>query len=452
MSGQSSALLALLEHPPAAGSRWVVGYSGGLDSTVLLSLASQIAQQSSSRTTPDIVAFHINHQLSPQSADWVDHCQRTAVGMGVEFHTTSVVVGAGPDGPEAAARQARYAAFENFLCEDDILLLAHHQDDQIETFFLRLMRGSDASGLGGMPAMRRVGRALLWRPLLDIPRSEIACYAQVNELSWIEDDSNQELHFDRNYLRHQVLPALEERWPAYRQSAATSMELLRRSSGMLDLALDERLRLMSGLGSRDEPMLDVELLLTESSEQAQALLRRWLDHYGVGQPGRSQLVELLRQLDSADTASLDQTGYRLQSYRCKLYLLPAEVRELPEPGSVAGYLTDRKPLQVPGLGKLSASKTAGEGLRVSPDQRLEIRFRRGGERCRPHERDRTQSLKKLLQEYQVAPWWRDQIPLVYDGEKLVAVADLWVCAGYLPAADERGWMLEWRPPTLTSSS
>ena len=205
--------------------RWWIGLSGGLDSCVLLQLLAE-ARQAAARTSPlpTLTAVHVDHQLSAHSPGWSRHCEALCRSLEVELVIRRVVVAAGATGPEAAAREARYAVFEELVGPGDLLLLAHHLDDQVETLFLRLMRGAGTRGLAGMPRQRRLGKGELCRPLLAFTRESLEDFATERGLAWVEDESNCDLSPDRNYLRHRVLPRLEERWPAYRASVAASID------------------------------------------------------------------------------------------------------------------------------------------------------------------------------------------------------------------------------------
>ena len=197
--------LAPLRAELAPARRLYVGYSGGLDSHVLLHALVALLGPAG------VTALHINHQLSPQAATWAGHCRQTCADLGVAYIEETVEIGARADGLEAAARTARYAAFDRYVGVDDLLLLAHHADDQAETLLFRLLRGAGPRGLAGIPRARALSYGRLLRPLLDVRRTSLYQYARCEGLRWIEDDSNQVLDMDRNYLRHRVLPAVAAR-------------------------------------------------------------------------------------------------------------------------------------------------------------------------------------------------------------------------------------------------
>ena len=193
-------------------SSYLIAYSGGMDSHVLL---VALAELSSSRPNfPALRAVHVHHGLSPYADDWADHCQSICQNLGVELVVHWVEVASHQASLERAARVARYQVFESVLKPGEILLQGHHQDDQAETLLLRLLRGTGVDGAKAIPAQRRLGAGEVFRPLLDFSREQLAQYARHQQLQWIEDESNQDTGFDRNYLRHQVLPLLQQRWPA----------------------------------------------------------------------------------------------------------------------------------------------------------------------------------------------------------------------------------------------
>jgi tRNA(Ile)-lysidine synthase len=407
-------------------ARWWVGLSGGLDSTVLLHLLVSLREQ---YDVPPLVALHIDHQLSSQSPEWAAHCTRVCQQLDVELITRQVTVKADGSGPEAAARVARYAVFEELLSADELLLLAHHHDDQVETFFLRLLRGAGTLGLGGMPRQRRLGLAQLLRPLLAWRRSDLEAYARQQCLDWVEDDSNLDESLDRNYLRHSVLPVLEQRWPAYRRSIEQSMFAVSAAETELEQSLRPQLTAARS-EYFGEPVLDLAPFAEFGEESLCRLLRLWIGDLGQQSPGRQQLQELVRQLQTADPATsprLEIGDYYLQRYRGRLHRvhLPAAPATMPD-----GELRPGQRLNIPGFGWVVLGHSDKSGMRLPAQGYWRLGFRRGGERCRPAGRDHSQSLKKLLQEYGVPPWQRQSVPLLYDGEELAAVGDLWICEGH----------------------
>lgn len=417
--------------------RLYVGYSGGLDSHVLLHALAMV------RGPRGITALHINHQLSPHAATWAGHCRQTCADLGVPYVEELVAVMHRGDGRENAAREARYAAFDRYVGQGDLLVLGHHADDQSETILYRLLRGAGPGGLAGMPASRALRTGHLLRPLLGVTRAALQRYASAEGLRWIEDDSNQHLDFDRNYLRHRVIPALAERWPDYAarltQSAAHcgDADALLRELGELDLReLDQR-------GERLGWSLDARALAALAGNRRVNVLRHWVAQSGLPSPRRGPLAAVSAELLPArrDSAPLVcWPGGEWRRFRDRLYLLPGN-RWRQRASAPVPWTAFPQPLQLADGSTLEACASAGAGLRVAAGQTPMIGVRQGGERCRPAGRSGSNTLKKLLQAHGLEPWLRDRVPLVYVDGELAAVGDLWLCEGFADPAG--GWALRW---------
>lgn len=402
-------------------ARWVVGFSGGIDSTVLLHALGN------STTTAPVFAVHINHGLHADAGHWQAHCQTFADNLGVGFSATSVVIAEKPEnGPEADARQARYDAFAGIVQAGDCLLSAHHEDDQAETLLLNLMRGSGPAGLAGIGLQQSFGRGLLLRPLLGVSREAIEAYAALHQLDWIEDPSNEDSRFDRNFLRNEIMPALASRWPAVSNRLRRSAELVGESSELLnDLAdLD-----LETLGKANKLSIDALQELTATRQRN--VLRRAVRLCGLPPLPSTRTYQIINELlpARADAQPLVAwAGGCVRRYRGYLYVMasaPADADDL------AGSLRPDEPA-LPlgrGLGELALSAGASAGIDPAlAKSGLAVRFRDGGESIRIGENGPTKKLKKLLQEEGIVPWMRGSLPLLFAGEKLVAVADLWVDA------------------------
>lgn len=422
-----------------AAPRWLIAYSGGVDSHVLLHLLAQLRDQSPS-TVPELVAIHINHQLQEQAGEWVKHCQRVCDELAIPLLSETVVIErCGGDSLEALAREARYKVFEQHLQPGECLLLGHHLDDQVETGFQRLFRGSGSLGLGAMADQRSLVGGILLRPLLATSRQAIDDFARAEALHWIEDPSNTDTGFSRNFLRLKLLPEIEQRWPNYRQSVARSLALSREAA-----ELNSELAAIDCQQSGFDPMgqlLSLEVLGRLSTARQRNLLRYWLQQRGLSLPSSAQLQAVLEEVVHAvEDANpvVKWAGVEARRFRGQLYLLPA----LPpvDSGQVYQWAAGAL-LELGGNGQLSAEPVRGEGLR--PSQGFTIRYRQGGERCRPAGRSGSQSLKKLFQEYSVPTWLRDRVPLIYAGSELAAVAGYWICEPYLARDDEEGINIHW---------
>lgn len=428
----------------ASAGHWYLGFSGGVDSTVLLYLLQ--AWRVANAPAPPLTAIHVNHQLQSGAPEWARHCARTCRLLDVPLLLEEVTVESGSEGVEAAARAARYAAFEARLGAGDVLFLGHHLDDQVETFFLRLLRGAGVQGLAAMPEQRALGRGRLVRPLLGVRREQLEACAAEHGLEFVEDPSNSDSRLDRNYLRREVLPVIEGRWPGYRRTVARASAHLAGASDLLEAMVATPATLYSPVGDPGFPMSALAGLPAEAAAMA---LRAWLRAAGRQAPDQAVLEEFLRQLRESGTAAAPrlQTGaWCLQRYQDTVFLfLPEGPGARPAPVTL-GCSESRS---VPGVGEVALEPGEGEGLWLAPGEQLELRWRSGGERCRPLGRGSSTSLKKLLQERGIPPWWRDRVPLLYLGEELLAVGDLWLChssrCGNAGRAGERCWRPRWTP-------
>ncbi|MEM1173483.1 MAG: tRNA lysidine(34) synthetase TilS [Pseudomonadota bacterium] len=395
--------------------RLVVAYSGGLDSTALLHATCRCG------VALPVSAVHVNHQLHDDARQWQAHCEAFAHELGVAIESFTVQVDADHEaGPEAAARDARYSVFVDHLRDGDVLLSAHHLDDQAETLLLNLMRASGPLGLSGIPGTRPLGAGRLMRPLLDVPRSALRAYADAEQLLWIDDPGNAETAFDRNFLRHEVIPLLQTRWSNTSGGLARSAALMAEASTLQDdlAAVD--------LGDTNPGRLPVDRLTALGDVRARNLIRYAVRQQRLPPPPATALGRILTELLPArDDAQplVAWSGAEARRYRNELFLSAAMTQQRPAGGELApGGVLD---LGV--LGQLRAERDAPTG--VSPDLAdtgFRVDFRVGGEELQPDDADHQRPLKKLLQEAGVLPWMRRNIPLLYCGEQLVAVGDLWI--------------------------
>jgi tRNA(Ile)-lysidine synthase len=416
-------------------ARYVIALSGGLDSTVLA--AALAATRDAHGKT--LLAVHVNHQLHTEATAWSDHCGRLAAGLGIEFIAEAVDVdSASGSGLEAAARDARYKALARYVDADDWLLSAHHRDDQAETLLLNLMRGSGPGGLAGIGALNRFGKGWLARPLIDVSRSALEAYATDARLEWVEDPSNEDRRFDRNYLRHEVLPILEGRWPDVTRRLARSADLAGEAAAMLEDLAELDLRAIADRPER----IDVDGLLRLPRARQGNVLRYALRRAGLPLPGAARLAAILEHLVPARKDAqpvVAWPGVEVRRYRGKLYILPSPEAVSP---TWDGSRLGRAPVDLGhGMGRLSLTSDAPLGLSDAViAQGLSLHCRRGGEEIKLVSHRHTRKLKKILQENGIVPWMRDRLPLIYSGDQLVAVADLWVAAD---AASEPGTAIVW---------
>jgi tRNA(Ile)-lysidine synthase len=422
----------------------LVGLSGGLDSSVLLTLLCEVV------AAEKITAVHINHGLSPNAEQWQQQSAEFCRSLGVHLHSESVTVLEVGGGIESAARDARYQVFEKLIVEEGILLLGHHANDQVETVLYRMLRGSGPKGLAGIPVTRPLGRGKLLRPLLQWPRVALENWAAKQQLCWIEDESNQQEQFDRNYLRHRVVPALAERWPDYIQGITRSAQHSAEADQLAESVAAADLVTLDSRGERAGWSLSLPEFNQLEPLRQRNLLRYWPSFYGLAALSQNFVDEILNSLISAREDSepkVVRSDIQLCRYRNRLYLLNLSGRPKMA-DDVCLYWHADEHLVLPDGTHLSAERVLGEGLRIDDVSQLTLRFRQGGERCQPVGRDRSNSLKKLLQEYALEPWWRERIPLFYIEEQLVAVGDLWVSQGWQCEADEEGLKIIWQTNSL----
>ncbi len=427
--------LAALSEGAGRPRRYVVAFSGGLDSTVLL---HALAAPADKQDIP-VVAVHVDHGLHEDSPDWGAHCEAVANSLGVKFISERVVVedDAG-HGPEAAARDARYRVLATLLKRGEWVLSAHHQDDQAETMLLNLIRGTGPAGLAGIGEFRPFAAGWLVRPILDVPRAALQDYARAKGLAWIDDPSNDDRQFDRNYLRHEIMPRLESRWPDAARRLQRSSRIAGDAASLLDAlaAIDAET-----LGDRRD-RLQIDGLRALPVARQRNVLRYALRQLGLATPSAKHVQMVIDEVVAAREDAEPMVcwnGVEVRRYRNSLYLLSADRFEAP---GNQGLVVDGDRLELQhGLGVLRLESDAAEGLSLDVVERgLELRYRHGGEKFRPSGQAHTKKLKKLLQEASVVPWMRDRIPLIYADGELVAVADLWLAAG---AASKPGYAVRW---------
>jgi tRNA(Ile)-lysidine synthase len=430
-------LLATLRELPRPPGYWVA-FSGGLDSTCLLHALAGLRGQ----LGVPLRALHLDHGLHPASGQWARHCRQVCAGLGVPLTVRALALSPVPGvSLEALARQARRAAFAAQLDPGELLLTAQHRDDQAETLLLQLLRGSGLHGLAAMPRLMELSPGWLARPLLDCSRADLRAYALAQGLSWVEDPSNAESGFDRNYLRHQVLPLLARRWPAYAKTLARSAGHCGEAAALIDYLAEGRLA--AARGSRPGS-LSVAALRALEPPLYRALLRRWIRSRGGQVPDSRRRERIRRELLPAApdrSPRVEWPGAEVRRYRDDLHLLPP----LPPPprGSIPWPGGDVCELPA-GLGRLRLGPASGPGLDPACRARgvLEVRFGVPGVRCRlPGAAHRTR-LKDLFQRHGVPDWLRPFVPLVYLGGELVAVAGVCLCPG-ASAVLEGGLGLTW---------
>ena len=427
-------------------ARLVLGLSGGLDSVVLLEVLRRLVGQLGFRLS----CVHVNHGISPNARSWAAFCARRCKRHAIALALHQVDIEPyRAEGLEAAARRARYQVYA--WQEADFVVLAQHLDDQAETVLLQLLRGAGVKGGAAMPLLReqdsgRKGKnaraPAILRPMLALSRQEIEAYAHANKLKWVEDESNADTRYERNFLRHRVLPVIGQAFPGYRATLARAAGHMAEASLILDdLAQADATLAVSG------NRLVLAELRRIGVARTKNLVRWLLLQQGDAAPEADRLQEGLRQLFQArDDAAVRVVlgACELRRYAGCAYLLrslaevPAELRRdwngkrvwaLPELGGTLHFVRG------PGAG-LDCALIGERGLSVS--------LRQGGEKLRLRPGGSTRSLKNLLQEARMPPWERERLPLIYCADALVAVPGLGVASGWRAGAGNVGWTITWQ--------
>lgn len=409
---------------------YCVALSGGLDSQVLLKLCVELRKEYSF----SLRAIHVHHGLSREADSWAAHCHETCEALQVPFIQKKIDARApGGESLEAYARKLRYAVLKEALNPDEILLTAHHQDDQAETLLLQLLRGAGPKGLSAMPRVKPFGRGLLARPFLAHTRADLRAYALEKRLSWVEDELNQDSRYPRNLLRHEVFTLLKQNFPKAPQTLARSARLCAEAQQLLEDYADVDLIKMRG---SQAGTLSVKQLLELRPARQRLIVRRWIELQGFELPSAAKLsqVEKVFQARPDSMPCVKWGQAELRRHRDDLYLLAS----LNPSEKDAVYSWDLQgPLEIQGVGNLVVQERLGEGLQ-SRFKSIEVRFRRGGESYRlPNGQSR--ALKKFFQEQGIPSWERERLPLIYAGDELLAIPGYWMVSQFRAAQNEIGW-------------
>ncbi len=401
-------LATRLANRPYPAVRLIIAYSGGLDSTVLLSLAQLYAKKNGIA----IKAIYVNHGLSQNAGGWQRHCQGVCQAMEVEFEALAIQVKKNGDGLEAAAREARYQALAGVTKEQDLILLGQHADDQAETFFLQLMRGAGPAGLQAMPESKQdQWQRQYFRPLLTFTRKDLESYAVAQNLAWIEDESNLDQQFERNFLRHEVMPILAGRWPAFQKSIARSIKHLQAQTRILDDLLKPKLNSLR----TSDASLDLAGLALEPVELQQLLLKAWLQALAVRQPSEAVLGQIIKQFVAGSSNADPRVvldGKLLARYDGKLYVLDADIDD---PLASQSWNTNTVLELAGGLGRLTFAGTGEQVLQVVY-RGFSKRFKPPGQPSKP--------LSQWFKAWRVPTWQRKRIPIVMLGDEILSVGNL----------------------------
>ena len=457
-------LIAALQTRPIAAHGLLVGFSGGLDSTVLLHALATTA----GLREAGLRAIHVHHGLHADADVWAAHCRLTCDALGVPMVLARVQVANDAGlGLEASARAARYSAFRDALGPNETLVLAHHRDDQAETVLLRLLRASGGAGLSGMPAGRPFAHVALWRPWLEVPRASLVEAATRHGLHWIDDPSNSDQSLDRNFLRARVLPLLTERWPQAGRALSRSAALLAEDAALLADEAAVRLAQVQGV---DPQTLSVAALMQLPRAWRARVLRTWITGLGLPPLPGNAIAVIETDLLPARRDAEPRLCWRGVIVRRWRDLLRAEAIREALPADWEATWDGNEALSLPTGDKLAfvgagmTMPTSAEAIsrtqacRNAPCEEVAVmpaptgapslvalvRARRGGERLTQPGRANSHSLKHVLQDLGVPPWERERLPLVFaaDGE-LLAVGDLAISARLTDWSRDSGRYLRW---------
>lgn len=444
-------LHSILTH--TSSNNFLIAYSGGLDSHVLLHAMAALPTENPAIR---LQAIHVHHGLSPNADQWAQHCEQVCHNLKIPLQIFKINLEAARingESLEAAARTERYKIFAQQLQPNQNLLTAHTQNDQAETLLLQLLRGAGPKGLAAMPIMTSFAAGFHLRPLLNNTRTQLEAYAHEHQLQWIEDESNLNPKFARNYLRHAVMPLLAKRWPALNETLSRSAAHCAEASELLDelakqdlgvRAQDSGLRIQE-LGVRVQESgirspgfwllspdswrlntLSISALLKLTPTRQRNVIRYWLEQLQLPLPSTAKLAQLQHDvLHCAQDASplVTWPGVEIRRYRDTMYAMPPLIAH---DATIIISWDLKQPLILPNnLGVLTAAEIFTD--HNFPTAKVTVRFRQGGETCRLKGHHCTSDLKKLFQQWDIPPWLRDRIPLIYVGDKLAVIVGYEVC-------------------------
>jgi tRNA(Ile)-lysidine synthase len=418
----------------------IVGYSGGLDSSVLLHACHQLQQQ---HQFNQLSAVHINHGLQSQNDAWQQHCEESCLNYAIQLHRKKFNLAEQGDKSENAARQARYQVFSELLNTPKILLLAHHLDDQVETMLFRMIRGTGVHGLSGIPQTRALANGWIARPLLHSSREQLQRYAQKHQLDWVEDPSNLKSDYSRNYLRNQVLPSIQSKWPQYSHSFQQLSELALDQVQILDEVAEQDLNNIKQVTQG----LCLEGFNQLSTPRRKNLLHFWVKLISGRSPSSGEINQAIMQLQQSSSHSIKirlASGW-LRCYQKQLYFCAHDEPSKLSESSIWEDFNQLKSLEN-GVSLVFKSIFVEENqstLSIRPPQQGEVvsvRARSGGEIAKPVGRRHQTELKKIFQERAVPTWQREWLPLIYYGDKLAAVPGVFVDQAF--AAEQAGFRIE----------
>ena len=399
-----------------------IGFSGGLDSSVLLDLLASLPSLKAK-----LKILHVNHGLSTHAREWEKHCARVAESYSLPYYIERVTLNTEKN-IEENARKARYAAFLKHITPSDALLFAHHLNDQAETLLLNLLRGAGIEGLSAMPSLRTFGQGVLYRPLLSFSREHLEEYAQAKRLKWIEDESNSNKKYTRNFIRLELMPILKKRWPSVEKNLARTATICQEwctsftPEGIEDLVLDQKILSLSPIKDLDSPHL-------------KSILRRWLKNNNQTMPSEINLLRIINEMIWARpdaSPHIHLKHYTLRKYQDSLYLV--EPLKIPKNRKWEHF---PQACSFPEFKKSIHATQRERGIRIQAQDDLEWRFNQDGAVIYWHKQHK--KLKKLWQEWKVPSWERKTIPLLYINGELAAVLGFAISDHFYQEGNETNW-------------
>ncbi len=425
----------ILNTYPKAKKIWIA-CSGGMDSSVLLHLIFS----NKDKIGQSLEVVYVNHGLQEESTAWGDFCKTLCDSYELPF-TQLIINETVPKGEsvEAWAREKRYALIAQVMNKGDLLFTAHHQDDQVETFFLQALRGAGPRGLASMPLFKDFANAIHVRPLLNYCRNELLSYAKENNLSWQEDMSNTNTKFDRNYLRNKIIPAFEQRWPAYRETISRLLSHQQDCASLLHEVGLEDLRLVS-----HENKLSLDTLRSLSITRQKNLIFVWLQELQLESPGSKHINHIVSDLinSTSDNAPcVNWKNVEVRKYRKYLYASEKMHKHIDSLNCQWDLASPLKIMEE----TLVAKTVSGSGLSKEKirNANISVQYRLGGEKIKPNNNAHSKTVKQLFQERGVLPWARDRFPLIYVNDTLAVIPGVCVDVNYSAENDESSWQIEW---------
>jgi len=439
----------------------IIAYSGGVDSQVLLHALTQLKQKK--LINNNITVCHVNHGLSDNAQRWQNFAKQECAKLSVNLIVKKVDVRSIPQQSlEALARDARYDVLKSLSDKKCLVLTGHHSDDQSETFLLALKRGAGLKGLSAMTVKTPLGQHILVRPLLNVSRQKIEDYAKTHQLTWVEDESNLDTCFDRNFIRQQIMPRLRERWPSISNTINRSASHCLAGQELLDELAEQDLTVCKaaidkvGIENTDKAGLQVAKLKELSPARFNNLLRFFMAQQGCLMPSTEQVNQVRQQLTANEDKSpqIKVGQYVLRRFKGTLLLTPAYADisdwqaqvDISNSALALGNIVVDLPDNV---GKLVISANASDTQNIASQnskaqdnrlpsislpkkaQQVTIRFCHENPTCLPHFRQHSRNVKKVLQELNVAPWQRKRIPFLYYDEVLVAAIGHFICQPFI---------------------